>query len=148
MVATFCYNIARDLSIQINDPETVINLCYIDDVVAEFLRALRGCPTVENGLYTVPVTYAIKLGELADLIRSFKESRNDLSIADMSKPLIKNLYSTYLSFLPEDSFSYPLKMNIDNRGSFTEFIRTADRGQTSVNKMCIRDRCCRSWYNE
>lgn len=133
VVATFCYNIARDLPIQVNNPDDEINLCYIDDVVAEFLKALKGNPTREDGNCIVPVSHPVKLGVLADTIHSFRESRNSLSIADMSNPLVKNLYSTYLSFLPEDGFSYPLKMNIDNRGSFTEFIKTQERGQVSVN---------------
>ena len=79
------------------------------------------------------VTHHIKLGELAEMIKSFKESRIDLSIPNMEDDLTKKLYSTYLSFLPEDKFSYDLKMNCDNRGSFTEFIRTPERGQVSVN---------------
>ena len=81
----------------------------------------------------VPVTYKIELGDLANRILSFKESRMSLAIPKMSDQLTKKLYSTYLSFLPENNFSYDLKMNIDNRGSFTEFLRTADRGQVSVN---------------
>ena len=133
VVATFCYNIARALPIQVNNPDADLMLCYIDDVVEEFLKVLEGSPTVEGGHCIVPVTHAIKLGALADKIRSFKESRSNLSVVDMSNELEKNLYSTYLSFLPEDDFSYPLKMNIDDRGSFTEIIRTPDRGQVSVN---------------
>jgi len=134
VVATFCYNIARELPIQVDNAEAVINLCYIDDVIAEFFKALQGCPTKINDFYCeVSEIHPIKLGILANLIRSFKESRNNLTVADMSDPLTKKLYSTYLSFLPEDNFSYPLKMNIDQRGSFTEFIRTSERGQISVN---------------
>jgi len=133
VVATFCYNIARDLPIQVNNPDADLMLCYIDDVVEEFLRVLEGNPTAKDGHFIVPVTHSIKLGALAGTIRSFKESRNNLSVADMSNKLEKNLYSTYLSFLQEDNFSYPLKMNIDDRGSFTEMIRTAERGQVSVN---------------
>lgn len=133
VVATFCYNIARDLPIHFNDTDIVIDLCYIDDVVEEFLRALQGNPTRKNDYCIVPVSYPVTIDVLAKTIRSFKESRNNLSIADMSNPLVKNLYSTYLSFLPEDEFSYPLKMNEDNRGSFTEIIRTPERGQVSVN---------------
>ena len=81
----------------------------------------------------VPGSHSIKLGELAERIMSFKESRNSLSVPDMEDALTKKLYSTYLSFLPEDNFSYDLKMNVDNRGSFTEFLRTPDRGQVSIN---------------
>ena len=133
VVATFCYNIARDLPIQVNNPEVDLVLCYIDDVVEEFIKVLEGNPTLEDGHYIVPVTHSIKLGALADTIHRFKDSRGNLSVADMSNQLEKNLYSTYLSFLPESDFSYALKMNIDDRGSFTEIIRTPDRGQMSVN---------------
>jgi UDP-2-acetamido-2,6-beta-L-arabino-hexul-4-ose reductase len=133
VVATFCHNIARDLEIKVNDPEIVLELCYIDDVVDEFIRAMEGNPTIEGKYCVVPVTHKIKLGKLAEVIKSFKECRNDLSIPNMEEPLIKKLYSTYLSYLSEDKFSYSLKMNIDNRGSFTEFIRTPERGQVSVN---------------
>ncbi|WP_339213289.1 capsular polysaccharide biosynthesis protein CapF [Ornithinibacillus sp. FSL M8-0202] len=133
VVATFCHNIARGLDIQINNPDIELNLCYIDDVLEEFLRALEGKPTMHEDFCVVPVTHNIKLGELANLIKSFKESRTNLSIPNMEDALTKKLYSTYLSFLPEDQFSYNLKMNSDNRGSFTEFLRTPERGQVSVN---------------
>ncbi|MFA9396895.1 MAG: capsular polysaccharide biosynthesis protein CapF [Clostridiaceae bacterium] len=133
VVATYCYNIARNLDIQINKPDAELVLCYIDDVLEEFTRALEGKPTVKDGYCYIPVYYNIKLGELADKIKSFKESRKNLSILDMSDSLTKKLYSTYLSFLPEEEFSYDLNMHCDNRGSFTEFIRTPDRGQVSVN---------------
>jgi UDP-2-acetamido-2,6-beta-L-arabino-hexul-4-ose reductase len=133
VVATFCHNIARGLSVQINNPDAELNLCYIDDVLEEFIRALEGNPTFQNNFCIVPVTHHVKLGELANQIRSFKESRTNLNISNMEEGLTKKLYSTYLSFLPEDQFSYDLKMNCDNRGSFTEFIRTPERGQVSVN---------------
>lgn len=133
VVATFCHNVARGLDVQINNPDAELNLCYIDDVLEEFIRALDGNPTMENNFCVVPVSHQIKLGELASLIKSFKGSRTNLSIPNMEDALIKKLYSTYLSFLPEDQFSYDLKMNIDHRGSFTEFIRTSERGQVSIN---------------
>ena len=133
VVATFCHNIARDIDIQINNADVELNLCYIDDVLEEFTRALEGNPTFQDDYCVVPVTHSIRLGELAILIKSFKESRSDLSIANMEDMLTKKLYSTYLSFLPEDQFAYDLKMNIDQRGSFTEFIRTPESGQVSVN---------------
>ena len=133
VVATFCHNIARGLDIQINDPNTELTLCYIDDVLEEFIAALEGKPTKQGDYCFVPVTHHIKLGELAELIKSFKESRTNLSIPNMDDELTKKLYSTYLSFLPEDKFIYDLKMNTDHRGSFTEFIRTTDRGQFSIN---------------
>ena len=133
VVATFCHNIANDLEIQVNAPEAELTLCYIDDVLAECLLALEGTPTTDGNYCVVPVVDTIQLGELANQIKSFRESRENRTVADMSNRLTKNLYSTYLSYLPEDQFSYPLKMNIDNRGSFTEFIRTPDRGQVSIN---------------
>ncbi|PIC83141.1 capsular polysaccharide biosynthesis protein CapF [Sporosarcina sp. P1] len=133
VVATFCHNIARDLDIQVNNPNAELNLCYIDDVVEEFKLALEGKPTVIEGRCTVAGSHPIKIGELADLIRSFKDSRSDLYIPDMENALIKALYSTYLSFLPEDQFSYDLTMHRDDRGSFTEFLRSRERGQVSIN---------------
>ncbi|NLC69443.1 MAG: SDR family oxidoreductase, partial [Clostridiaceae bacterium] len=132
-IATFCYNIARDLPITVNDPSVVMNLVYIDDVVKELIRALKGEENRVGDFCEVPVVHTITLGEIVDLIYSFKNSREKLSIPDMSDEFIKKLYSTYLSYLSEDNFSYALKMNIDNRGSFTEFIRTPNRGQVSVN---------------
>lgn len=133
VVATFCYNIARDLDIQVIDPNVDLTLCYIDDVLEEFIKALEGKPTMQGDYCYVPVIQKIKLGELAELIKSFKKSRTDLSIPNMEDDLTMKLYSTYLSFLPKDNFSYDLKMNVDHRGSFTEFIRTSERGQVSVN---------------
>lgn len=133
VVATFCYNIARGLDIQINDPETELSLCYIDDVIVEFIKAMENTPTKEGGFCTVPVVHKIKLKELAELLKDFRESRNNLSIPNMQDTFTKKLYSTYLSYLPENDFSYELKMNLDQRGSFTEFIRTPERGQVSVN---------------
>lgn len=132
-VATFCNNIANDLPIQVNDPAVVMNLVYIDDVVSELIRAMLGNETRRDDFCVVPVFYNIKLGEIVDLIYSFKSSRKDLSMPNMADGFTKKLYSTYLSYLPTDAFSYPLKMNVDDRGSFTEIIRTADRGQFSVN---------------
>lgn len=133
VVATYCYNIARGLDIQINNPDAELTLCYIDDVIEEFIKTLEGNETKNNEYCRVPVIYSIKLGKLAETIKSFKNSRKDLSVVNMDNELAKKLYSTYLSFLPEDEFSYDLKMNCDNRGSFTEFIRTPERGQVSVN---------------
>jgi len=133
-VATFCYNIAHDLPIQVNDPAVIMNLVYIDDVVGELIHALNGKPNQgAEGFCQVPVVHTVELGEIARLLRTFKESREACSIPDMSDAFTKKLYATYLSYLPTDGFSYPLQMNVDNRGSFTEFIRTEDRGQVSVN---------------
>lgn len=134
-VATFCNNIANDLPIQVNDRSVVMNLVYIDDVVAELIAALQGQANMnQNGYCSVPVVHTITLGEIVDLIYSFKESRQNLSVPDMTENgFVKKLYATYLSYLPTDGFSYPLKTNVDERGSFTEILRTADRGQFSVN---------------
>ncbi len=132
-VATFCNNVANDLPITISDPDVNMQLVYIDDVVNEFIGALQGREHVENGYGFIPTVHKVRLGEIADLIYSFKESRKSLDVPKLDSAFDKALYSTYLSYLPEDQFSYPLKMNIDNRGSFTEIIRTSDRGQFSVN---------------
>lgn len=132
-VATFCNNIANDLPIQVNDRSVIMNLVYIDDVVHELIRVLEGKANKVGTFYEVPMVHTITLGEIVDLIHSFKSSREDRSIPDMADAFTCKLYSTYLSYLPTDRFSYPLKMNIDSRGSFTEFLRTADRGQVSVN---------------
>ena len=132
-IATFCHNIARDLPIIVNDPKIVLNLVYIDDLVNELINALEGKENRVGDFCEVPVVYTVTLGKIVELIYSFKKSREELSIPDMSDEFTKKLYSTYLSYLPEDQFSYELKMNVDNRGSFTEFIRTLDRGQVSVN---------------
>lgn len=133
VIATFCHNIARGLPIQVNDPNVILNLVYIDDVIQEWIQALNGKENRVGDFCEVPIVYKKRLGDIADLIYSFKKSREELSIPDMSDSFIKKLYSTYLSFLPENQFSYQLKMNEDDRGSFTEFIRTLDRGQVSVN---------------
>ncbi|MCC2339376.1 capsular polysaccharide biosynthesis protein CapF [Bacillus tropicus] len=133
VVATFCHNVARGLDIQVNDPDVELTLCYIDDVLEEFFKALNHTPTIQGDYCFVPVTHNIKLGELANVIKSFKEGRGNLSVANMGDALTKKLYSTYLSFLPEDKFAYDLKMHSDHRGSFTEFIRTPERGQVSIN---------------
>lgn len=133
VTATWCYNIANDLDIQINDPSVVLPLCYIDDVVNEIIECMKGHPNFNGEYYEVSPIHEISLGELAHTIQSFKESRNNLSIPNQNDELVKKLYATYLSYLPEDNFGYPLKMNIDERGSFTEFIRTKEHGQVSVN---------------
>lgn len=133
-VATFSNNIANDLPIQVNDRSTELELLYIDDLVEELLLALNGQEhRDEKGFCYCPVTFHVTLGEIVDLLYSFKESRQDLSVPDMSDGFAKRLYANYLSYLPTDGFSYKLKMNKDDRGSFTEILRTADRGQVSVN---------------
>ena len=145
-VATFCNNMANDLPIQVNDPSTELELLYIDDLVEEMLDALEGkehhCEfdgldtiDTEDGRYCyVPVTHKATLGEIVSLLESFKSQPNTLlmpSIPDGS--FAKKLYSTYLSYLPEEKVSFDLKMNRDERGSFTELLKTSDHGQFSVN---------------
>ena len=134
-VATFCHNIAHDLPIQVNDRSTVMHLVYIDDVVEELLQALECHPHVNaDGYCYVPVEHEITLGEIVDLLYSFKDSRTNRMIPNMTgNSFEKKLYSTYLSYLPQDQFSYPLIMHEDARGSFTEILRSVDRGQVSIN---------------
>lgn len=132
-VTTFCHNIAHDLPIQVNDPSVVMNLVYVDDVVNELIAALSGDEHRDGDYCVVPTVHTITLGEITELLYAFKESRNTLNVPNVGDAFSKKLYSTYLSYLPEDCFAYPLKMNVDNRGSFTEIIRTPDRGQFSVN---------------
>lgn len=134
-VATFCNNIANDLPITVNDRSTLLHLAYVDDVVAELMQALDGQPHVnETGYCFVPCVYDFSLGEIVDLLYSFKESRATGMIPDMSEDSFsKKLYATYISYLPKDKFSYPLFMHEDNRGSFTELLKSVDRGQVSVN---------------
>jgi len=133
VIATFCYNIARELPIKVNNPNAMITFQYIDDVVNELINCMEGRPNKEGDFYDVVEKDTKSLGEVANLIKSFKESRKNLEIPDMDDLFTKKLYSTYLSFLPENDFSYKLKMNIDERGSFTEFLRSSDRGQVSIN---------------
>lgn len=134
-VATFCHNIAHGLPIQVNDRNTLLHLVYIDDVVEELLHALDRHPHVNaDGYCYVPVEYEATLGEIVNLLYSFRESRKNLMVPNMTEGgFEKKLYSAYLSYLPEDQFSYSLVMNEDERGSFTEILKSADRGQVSVN---------------
>ena len=134
-VATFCYNISRDLPIQVNDPSVIMNLVYIDDVVAELISALQGHPNMDGkGYCHVPVEHQISLGGIVELLKFYKESRGSKMVPDMPDgSFSKKLYATYLSYLPADQFCYPLKMNVDERGSFTEILRTESHGQFSVN---------------
>lgn len=134
-VATFCNNIANDLPIQINDRNTELELVYIDDLVQELLRAIENNETKdEYGYCYVPEIHRATLGEIVDLLYSFKESRKNLFIPNLTEGSFeKKLYSTYLSYLDPKDFSYKLKMNVDNRGSFTELVKSLDRGQVSIN---------------
>ena len=132
-IATFCNNIANDLPIIVNDRNHMMNLVYIDDVVNEITNAIEGRANSVGTFCEISPVYHRTLGQIVDLVYSFKASRDERKIPDMSDGFTKALYATYLSYLPEDKFSYPLKMNVDERGSFTEIIRTLDRGQISVN---------------
>ena len=132
-VATFCHNIAHDLPIQVNDPNVLMRLVYIDDVVDELIAALSGREHRDGVFCYVPTIHTVTLGEIVALTESFKGMPDNLAVPKLDDPFTKKLYSTYLSYLPKEKFSYPLKMNVDNRGSFTEIIRTPDRGQFSVN---------------
>jgi len=126
VIATFCYNISRDLPITVNDPATGLTLMYIDDAIAELIGALHGKTSTH-------VTYEATLAHIAALLKEFKNSNGTLSVPDMCDAFTKKLYSTYLSYLPTDNFAYPLKSSVDNRGSFTEILRTKHHGQFSVN---------------
>ena len=145
-VATFCNNIANDLPIQVSDRDVQLELLYIDDLVTEMLDALEGkehhcmfdgIDTVlcENGKYcAAPVTHKVTLGEIVDLLDSFKSQTSTLVMPEIpDNSFAKKLYSTYLSYLPKEKVSFPLKMNEDARGSFTELLKTDKCGQFSVN---------------
>lgn len=145
-VATFCNNIASDLPITVNDPSVELELLYIDDLVDEMLSLLSGKPhrcefdgvrTVfsENGRYcAAPVTHRVTLGEIVELLHSFHDQPQSLMMPEIPQnSFAKKLYSTYLSYLPKEKVAFPLKMNVDARGSFTELLRTEKCGQFSVN---------------
>ena len=145
-VATFCNNIANDLPIQVNDRNTKLELLYIDDLVDELLDALEGkehrceydgLDVVEklNGRYSfIPITHYVTLGEIVDLLELFNNQSKTLIIPEIPKnSFAKKLYSTYLSYLPKEKTIFPLKMNVDDRGSFTELLKSEKCGQVSIN---------------
>ena len=145
-VATFCYNTAHDLPLQVNDPATRLELLYIDDLVEEMLAALEGrehrcefdgVETIlqEDGRYcAAPVTHKVTLGEIVELLHAFSRQPATLVMPEIPPhSFAKKLYSTYLSYLPKEKVAFPLKMNVDARGSFTELLRTENCGQVSVN---------------
>ena len=133
-VATFCNNIANDLPIQVNNRETELTLVYIDDLVDEMLNALEGNQTKDGEFCKVKCEHKATLGEIVDLLYSFSEQPNTLLMPEIPEDsFAKKLYSTYLSYLPKEKISFPLKMNVDNRGSFTELLKTEKCGQFSVN---------------
>lgn len=146
VVATFCNNIANDLPIQVNDPNTQLELLYIDDLVEELLDALEGRPhrcnynglmplLKEDGKYCyASPTHQVTLGEIVELLESFKAQPETLVLPEIPPDsFAKKLYSTYLSYLPKEKVAFPLKMNTDARGSFTELLKTRNCGQISVN---------------
>lgn len=133
-VATFCNNIANDLPITVNDRNVNMTLVYIDDVVDELLNALKGEENSEGDFCKVPIEHKITLGEIVDLIYTFKNQPESLIMPEIPLGSFgKKLYSTYLSYLPKEKVSFPLKMNVDARGSFTELLKTEKCGQFSVN---------------
>ncbi len=133
VIATFCNNIANDLPIQINDASVKLNLVYIDDVVGELIAALSGKEHYDGDFCVIPVVHSITLGEIVDLLYSFKDMQNNLDLPNVNDEFTKKLYSTYLSYLSPKKFRYSLTMNKDDRGSFTEIIRSSLSGQFSVN---------------
>ncbi|MFI3277929.1 MAG: capsular polysaccharide biosynthesis protein CapF [Rikenellaceae bacterium] len=133
VVATFCSNITNGLEITVDDQSKVMALTHIDDLVDEMIAALKGQEHREGDYCVVPTVYSVTLGRIAELLHSFKAGMSNLSLPNVGDGFEKRLYSTYTSYLPADGFSYPLAMNVDDRGSFTEIIRTEDRGQFSVN---------------
>ena len=145
-VATFCHNIANDLPITVNDPNVELELLYIDDLVQEMICALKGeehrcefdglevLPTKEGKYCYCPVTHHVKLGEIVELLYKFAEQPKTLLIPEIPEgSFAKKLYSTYLSYLPKEKMAYPLKMNVDQRGSFTELVHLTNCGQVSIN---------------
>ena len=134
VVATFCHNIARGLPITVNDPAAQVPLVYIDDVAAEFVRALEGVSLPDaEGWYAVKPEYRITVGELAATLGRFRDMRDRLECPDQSDPLTAKLYATYLSFLPPEDFARPTVAHADARGSFTELLHLGGHGQVSVN---------------
>ena len=145
-IATFCHNIANDLPIQVNDRSVEMELLYIDDLVDEMIHAIHGnehrcefegvetIPTEAGRYCYCPITHKTTLGEIVDWIYAFAEQPKTLTIPEIPEnSLAKKLYSTYLSYLPKEKVAFPLKMNIDQRGSFTELVHTLNCGQVSIN---------------
>lgn len=134
VIATFCHNIANDKPITVNDPSVVLTLVYIDDLVDELISALSGSEHREGVFCRVETEHKVTLGEIAELIYGFSSQPKTLLMPQIpDNSFEKKLYSTYLSYLPKEKVSFPLKMNIDERGSFTELLKTENCGQFSVN---------------
>lgn len=133
-VATFCNNIANDLPIQVNDPKVVLNLVYIDDLVDEMIAALKGEEHRKEQFCEVPIVHSVALGEIVEMLYKFKEQPQSLIVPEIpNNSFIKKLYSTFLSYFPKEKVAFPLKMNIDDRGSFTELLKSKNVGQVSIN---------------
>mgnify|MGYP003418155824 FL=1 len=133
-VATFCNNIANDLPIQVNDPKVVLNLVYIDDLVDEMIAALKGKEHRKEQFCEVPIVHSVALGEIVEMLYKFKEQPQSLIVPEIpNNSFIKKLYSTFLSYFPKEKVAFPLKMNIDDRGSFTELLKSKNVGQVSIN---------------
>ena len=133
-VATFCNNIANDLPIQVNDPKVVLNLVYIDDLVDEMIAALKGKEHRKEQFCEVPIVHSVSLGEIVDLLYEFKDQSQTLVVPEIpNNSFAKKLYSTFLSYFPKEKVAFPLKMNIDDRGSFTELLKSKNVGQVSIN---------------
>ena len=134
VVATFCYNISRELEINIHNPDTRMTLSYIDDVVQEFVNALEGNEHRNGNFCFVTPNYEVTVGELASKIHSFHQNRKTLIMPPLESPLDRALYGTYLSFLPDNRFSYPLEKKTDARGWLAEFIKSQGMGQIFISK--------------
>ena len=130
VVATFCHNISHDLPIQINNPDLELTLVYIDDLVEEFVTVIRGVRT-EKEVFLVKPEYKIKIGDLANQINMFKDSRESLVTEKVGGGLVRKMYSTYLSYVSPDKFSYSIPSYGDERGMFAEILKTKDSGQFS-----------------
>jgi UDP-2-acetamido-2,6-beta-L-arabino-hexul-4-ose reductase len=132
-IATFCHNVARGLPIQIHDPAAPLALVYVDDVVERFIQLMDGADAAVDGagFATVTPQYSSTVGEIAELIRSFKESRNTLMTERVGTGLVRALYSTYVSYLPTEEFAYTVPRHCDPRGAFVEMLKTPDCGQFS-----------------
>lgn len=133
VVATFCHNVARDLPIQVNDPQAPLTLVYIDDVIDRFIQIMDGVVPVTSadGFATVQTQYATTVGELARLIRAFRDSRGSLVTERVGTGLVRALYATYVSYLPVEAFAYDVPQHVDRRGVFVEMLKTPDCGQFS-----------------
>ncbi len=133
-IATFCYNIARNLPIRIDDPEKVLNLVYIDDVVDEFIQTMKNFENLESGYHKVKIEYKIKISQIVEKLYTFKNIRESLLMPDLKDSFDKKLFATFISYLPEDNLNYELEMKQDNRGWLSEFIKSENFGQIFVSK--------------